>query len=377
MPTKTKVEQSASTLALQATFAQINKNFGPSTIIRGDQIKVLKKPRITTGCIAFDVALGGGWTVNSWHEIIGHESSGKTTMILKTIGANQAINPKFRVFWVASEDFNFEWAETCGCDLSRFDFMFDNGMKTVYGVMLEVMASREYDCVVLDSFPALVPEEEEEAEMGEWQVGLGARVNGKFLRKARPAIARSLIDEDRPVTCFFVNQWRDKIGLVFGDPRTTPGGKAKNYEFITRAEMSRDEWITEGEKTRKSKVGVVMKLHTIKNKSAAPEKLALADFYFEANEERIPVGDYDNAKALIAVGRLYGVVDLAGASYKYNDQSWQGAAKFSLALREDLGLQKVLWDDVMAAVGRKSSGIVVAATEDTPKPRRRLNRPKA
>ena len=372
MPTKQAA--SAARLALDATLAAINQEMGPGTIVRGSEIRTPKRARITSGSLTVDVALGGGWTVNSWHEIIGHESSGKTTLLLKTIAANQKENPAFEVFWVASEDFNMEWAEQLGCDLSRFTFMFDNGMKTVYGTVIEAIASREYDCCVIDSFPALVPEEEEDAEMNEWQVGLGARINSKFFRKQRPALNRSLIAEDRPITCFMVNQWRDKIGLVFGDPRTTPGGKAKNFEFITRVEMSRDEWITEGTtKANKVKVGVVLKAHTIKNKSAAPERLAVTDFYFDHNEARVPVGDYDEAKALIAVGRLFGIVELKGSFYAYDDQQWQGQEKFYLALREDLGLQAQLRNEIMTAVERKHPGSIEVVEE---KPRRRIQRAK-
>ena len=351
---------------------------GLGTIVRGSDIRTLKRPRITSGSLSLDVALGGGWAVNSWHELIGHESSGKTTLVAKTIAANQKANPDFEVFWAASEDANLEWLARLGCDLSRFTFMFDNGMKTVYGAVIEAIASREYDCCVIDSFPALVPEEEEEAEMNEWQVGLGARINSKFFRKQRPALNRSLIDEDRPITCFMVNQWRDKIGLVFGDPRTTPGGKAKNFEFVTRVETSRDEWITEGDtKTTKSKVGVVLKAHTIKNKTAAPERIAVTDFYFAPNEARVPVGDYDEAKALIAVGRLFGIIELNGAFYSYEDRKWQGQEKLYLALREELDLQERLRSEIMTAVERKHAGMIEVITpEETPKVRRRIQRAK-
>lgn len=368
MPTA-KTQPAKEVSSLDATFAEINKEFGAGTIVRGDQIKHTKRARIPTGSLVLDIALGGGWPVNSWQEIIGLESSGKSALVMKTIAANQERDKKWEAFWVASEDFDAAWAEQIGVDLKRVTIMNDNGMRTVYGTLIQVMASREFDAVVIDSYPALVPEEEEEAGMEDQQVGLGARVNGKFFRKGRPALSRSLINDDRPITCFMINQWRDKIGVIWGDPRTTPGGKNKNYEFVTRVELTRDEWITEGEKTKAEKVGITIKAHVKKNKSAAPEKVAVFDFYFAPNEQRIPVGSYDLVKETIAAGRLFGVVTMAGAFYRYGEQQWQGIGKISSALREDLGLQTQIREEVMAIVAQKASGLVTVEV-----PTRKLRR---
>lgn len=345
--------------SLAAKFAQINKELGEGTIVPGTQVKSYKRPRITSGCLALDVALGGGWPSNCWNEIIGLESSGKTTVILKTVAANQEADKNYKVFWVAAEDFDVAWAESLGCDLARFTFMFDNGMQTVYTAVIEVLASREFDAIVIDSMPALVPEEEEEGSMEDQQVGLGARINGKFFRKQRPALARSLTLADRPVTGFIVNQWRDKIGTMWGDPRTTPGGKNKNYEFVTRVELSRDEWLTED----KEKVGQTIKALTKKNKSAPPQRLAVFDFYFAQNGLRVPVGEYDNVKSLIAVGRLFQIVTLKGNQYCYDSQQWTGQAKFANELREDLGLQEQLRTEILSIVTKKQSGLVPVPTK--------------
>ena len=373
MVTKTKTTAPAvdgeARKKLQATFAQINKEMGAGTIVTGDQIKAYQRPRITSGCLPLDVALGGGWPSNCWNEIIGLESSGKTTVIMNTIAANQERQKDYKVFWVAAEDFDVSWAEMLRCDMSKFTMMFDNGMQTVYGTVIEVLASREFDCVVIDSLPALVPEEEEEGGMTDSQVGLGARVNGKFFRKQRPALARSLTEPDRPITGFIVNQWRDQIGVMWGDPRTTPGGKNKNYEFVTRVELSRDEWLLEG----KEKVGQTIKALIKKNKSAPPQRLAVFDFYFAPNELHLPVGSYDNVKALIAVGRLYDIVTLKGNQYCYDGQQWTGQAGFARALREDLGLQSTLSTEILAVSTRKTAGLSPASSSPG---RRKLNRPK-
>ena len=138
------------------------------------------------------------------------------------------------------------------------------------------MDNRAVDCVVLDSLPALIPNNEWDKDMEEFSVGLGARLTSKFFRKSAKAQRRSLIHEDRGCTGLIVNQWRQKIGVMWGDPRTTPGGLAKNFSYFARVEVKRDEWLKEG----KQAVGQTIKGRTIKNKTYKPQQQAVVDFYF-------------------------------------------------------------------------------------------------
>lgn len=349
--------------------AEINKEMGPETVVWGSQLRFLEVPRISSGSLALDTALGGGWTVNAWHEIYGDESSGKTTIIMKTIATQQAKDPNWTVFWIAAEEFVPEWATDLGCDLNRIIVMQTNILEEGTNAAIRVLETRTVDALVIDSLPALSPVTESEGSMEDQQVGQTARMMGKFFRKAYTAMKRSLVESDRPVTCFMVNQWREKIGIMFGDPRTTPGGRAKNYWYSTRVELKRDEWITEGEKRNQRKVGISIKCLTKKNKSYPPERVASFDFYFDHNELKIPPGNYDPAKELVTLAVYHGVFQVKGAYYHLGEDSWHGRAALEEQLRWDLSLQQRLRDAVLEVTAKGKH-----QEESKPRPSRRLVR---
>jgi recombination protein RecA len=228
--------------SIESIVASVNKALGAGAMLKGSEAR-LAIPRITTGILAYDVMLGGGWPANQWSEIVGNESSGKTALAYKTIAANQALDPNWTAMWVAAEEYVPSYAEAIGVDTSRLWVVECNLMEPVYDLILKALDNRVVDCIVLDSMPALVPSQEDEKEMDAYTVGLGARVNGKFFRKSSIVQRRSLVEEDRNCTGIIINQWRDSIGVVYGDPRTTPGGKAKNFAYFSRVETKRDEWI--------------------------------------------------------------------------------------------------------------------------------------
>jgi recombination protein RecA len=292
---------------------RINKKYGEGTIIKGSQLKGLTIPRVSTGSLSFDLMLGGGWPVNHWNEIIGQESAGKTVMAMKTVAANQALNPKFEVLWIAAEDLVPDWAEAAGMDLDRVDVIETNIMEAVYGIISDALEARSHDMIVLDSLPALVPGDEAEKEMHEPTVALGAKLSAKFFRKTNKTGGRSLIDaNDRPWTGIVINQWRERI-VMMGDPRTTPGGKAKNYEYFTRVEVSRSDWILGPGKRR---VGLEMKAKTLKNKVAPVNRVGIVDFYFDACDGFVP-GEYDTLKELFNIAVEHGIIEQGGGYYKF------------------------------------------------------------
>jgi recombination protein RecA len=346
MPTKKADPKSQ----IGAVIDEINKEYGPETVVLGSQIRFSEIPRISSGSLALDVALGGGWTVNSWHEIYGDESSGKTTIILKTIAAHQATDPNWTVFWIAAEDFVPSWARELGCDTDRIVVMQTNVLEEATNAAVRVLESRTVDALVIDSLPALSPVSESEGSMDDTQVGLAARLLGKFFRKAYTAMKRSMVETDRPVTCFMVNQWREKIGLTWGDPRVTPGGRAKNYWYFTRVELKRDEWLTEGEKRNQRKVGLSIKCLIKKNKGFPPERVAAFDFYFDHNEVGVSPGSYDPAKEILNLAIYYDVITTKGAYYYHGDESWHGRTALEEQVRWDLTLRQTLQDAVMDVV---------------------------
>ena len=328
---------------------QLNKKFGEGTVVLGQDIRDDIIGRITTGSLSLDVMLGGGWPTNQWHEIVGEPSNGKTAIALKTIAANQEKDPEFTTVWIAAEQWVPAYAEMCGVDLSRVYVINTNIMEEAYEAVISFVESKAVDCVVIDSLPALVPGAEDEKDMDEATVGRGALLTGKFFRKVGKASKRSLTEEERPFIGIVINQYRMKIGVMYGDPRTTPGGEAKNYAFFTRVEVKRDDWLERGTGQDKQRVGQTMKIRTLKNKSAPPSQAAYIDFYF-ADGETCTAGDYDFAKEIVALGIATKVIVRAGAYYRYEGQQWQGSDNLVKAIREDVDLKESLEREVMDAV---------------------------
>jgi recombination protein RecA len=326
----------------------LNKKFGSDTIVLGADIKDEVMGRMTTGSLALDVILGGGFPVNQWHEIVGEASNGKTAIALKTVAANQQRDPEFMTVWVAAESWVPSYAEMCGVDLSRVFVVATNVMEEAYEAVINLVETKAVDCVVIDSLPALVPMTEDEKNMDEATVGRGALLTGKFFRKVGKASRRSLTESERPFIGLIINQYRMKIGVMYGDPRTTPGGEAKNYAFFTRIEVKRDEWLETGTGQEKHKVGQTIKIRTLKNKSAPPSQVAYVDFYFDNGE--CYAGDFDFAKEIVALGILNKIITRAGAYYSYGDRKWQGANAVVQSIREEVDLKDALEKDVRTVV---------------------------
>lgn len=326
--------------------AKHNKKFGAGSLISGSDIKHLEVPRCTTGSLGFDGMLGGGWPLNQWNEVIGNESNGKTVLALKTIAANQALDPKYHALWVASEEWVGDWAELLGVDLSRITLHETNVMEEAFEVMLDMLDAKVVDAVVLDSYPALVPSSEDEKTMQEWQQGLGARLMGKFMRKSAKAQRRSLVVDERPCLALIINQWREKIGIVYGDPRTTPGGKAKNFSYFTRVEVARDAWIEQADKT---KVGLTIKARTVKNKTAPPQRTAQVDFYF-SDTPGFPAGEYDKTKEVFTLAVAHDIIERGGAMYKYDGRKWKGKDEVLVALRSEPDLISAISAEVLNTI---------------------------
>lgn len=340
--------------------AKLNKKFGADTIVIGSDIRDLSE-RFPTGSLALDVALGGGWPINQWHEIVGEESNGKTAVAFKTIAANQKRDPEFTTVWVAAEQWVPAYAEMCGVDVSRLFVIESNIMEEVYEAVIQIIESKAVDCVVIDSLPALVPSAEDQKEMDEFTVGRGALMTNKFFRKVGKSSKRSLVEEERPFIGIMINQWRDKVGVMYGDPKTTPGGKGKNFAYFTRVEVKRDEWIEAGAGDNKRRVGQTIKARTIKNKSAPPQQVAYVDFYF-MDGGTVPAGEYDFAKEIVALGIINKVISRAGAYYRYTfkgeQRQWQGADNMVLSIKEEIDLREALEKDVLEVVKAGSKYVV-------------------
>ena len=327
---------------LAALVARINKKH-PGALFPASDIG--RSPRLPSGSFSLDMALGGGWPTNVWAEIAGRESSGKTSIAHKTVAACQAADPDFTTLWIAAEAYDEVWAKTLGVDTDRVTLDKRQGMEDVYDAMAEATHSKAVDLLVLDSYPALIADEEAAKAMNEASVALGAKLTAKFFRKA--AISRASDGSERPMLGILINQFRQKIGgyAPHGQvAKTRPGGDAKDYAYSVRLEVARSEYIEEERPGRgKSRVGQTMKITTAKNKTFAPGKVASVDFYFEDTEHLgFKAGDYDGAKELMMHGVLTEAITRAGAYYTMGETRVKGRDGLLDLLRGDLTAQEQL-----------------------------------
>ena len=339
--------------------AQLNKKYGANTVVSASN--VVNTKRITTGSLTLDVVLGGGWPMNRWVELVGEASHGKTAIALRTIAANQKVNPDFTAVWIAAEDFDAKYAELCGVITERVILVETNSMENAYEAVIKFMESKAVDMVVIDSLPALVPGAEDEKEMDEFTVGRGALITNKFFRKVASATKRDLIESERPVLGMMINQYRMKIGVMHGDPRTTPGGLGKDYAYSIRCEVKRDEWLEVGTGQDKRRVGQTIRVRTIKNKTYPPQQTAYLDFYF-SDGGPVDAGGYDSGKEIVALSILNGIVDRRGGWMYYNERKWQGAQALIDSLREEVDLRTELTVAVMDTL--KSAPVLMLSTDE-------------
>jgi recombination protein RecA len=336
----------------EAFAARMNKALKAELLISADQLVVPK--RFTTGSLSADVILGGGWPGNQWAEVIGKSSAGKTFLALKSIAANQALDPAFTALWVCSEHYNTEWAEALGVDNSRVVAVPTQQMETALQVLLEGTDSQEFDALVLDSFPALLPSEEAEKAMDEFTTAVGARTLGKWVRKAGDASRRPYDGSGRPFFGIIINQWRDQIGGFsrFGTPQTSPGGHGKDYFYYCRVDVSRKEYIKEKRPgiSEPVVVGQTQIIKTIKNKSAAPQQRTEVDLFVRRCFARgLNRGDYDVAAEYFNVGRALQIIGQRGSYFTFGGQQWQGKDAMNQAIRSEPELRDRLRAEVLEA----------------------------
>ena len=330
--------------------AQLNKKFGDGVVVLASDIRPDLIPRITSGSTTLDYVLGGGFPGNQWNELVGEPSHGKTALALKTIAANQRLNPDYTTVWVAAEQWVPEYALMCGVDMERVIVIETSIMEEAYQAVIQFAESKSVDAIVIDSLPALSPMPEMEKDMSEATVGRGALLTNKFFRVVGTAMKRSLIEDERPVLGLIINQYRMKIGVMHGDPRTTPGGEGKNYAFFTRCEVRRDEWIEIGSGNSKTRVGQRIKVRTLKNKTAPPQRVAYFDFYFAEGGNCAP-GEFDFAKEIASLAVVMGYIERKGGWFYYGERKWQGIESVITSLREEIDLKEEIQTKVLESDG--------------------------
>ncbi|MDT7659451.1 MAG: recombination protein RecA [Pseudonocardiales bacterium] len=302
--------------ALEMALAQIDKNFGKGSVMRlGDETRAPLEV-IPTGAIALDVALGiGGLPRGRVVEIYGPESSGKTTVALHSV-ANAQRGGGIVAFIDAEHALDPDYAKALGVDTDALLVSQPDSGEQALEIADMLVRSGALDLIVIDSVAALVPRAEIEGEMGDSHVGLQARLMSQALRKITGGLSNS------GTTAIFINQLREKIGVMFGSPETTTGGKALKFYASVRLDIRRIETLKDGTDA----VGSRTRVKVVKNKVAPPFKQAEFDILFGHGISR--------EGSLIDVGVEQALIRKSGAWYTYEgDQLGQGkenARKFML-----------------------------------------------
>lgn len=299
--------------ALKAALSQIEKNFGKGAIMRmGDQ-EVVKLPKVSSGSISIDLALGGGYPKGRIIEVYGPESSGKTTICLHAAAEFQKAGGVV-AFIDAEHALDPAYAAKVGVDVDNLLLSQPDSGEQALDICEALVRSGGVDLIVVDSVAALTPRAEIEGDMGDSHMGLQARLMSQALRKLTATAAKM------GTTIIFINQLRMKIGVMFGNPETTTGGNALKFYASIRVEVRKGGKLETGTGDDKEAHGNEARIKIVKNKVAPPFKTADVDIIF--NEGISKAGD------LLDVAVRLDIIQKAGAFYSYLDTKLgQGKAK--------------------------------------------------
>jgi recombination protein RecA len=328
--------------AISNAVSQIERQFGKGSIMRMGDEGLGKVASISTGALALDLALGvGGVPRGRVIEIFGPESSGKTTLALHIIAETQKAGG-LAAFIDAEHALDPTYAEVIGVDLENLYFSQPDNGEQALEIADTLVRSGALDLVVVDSVAALVPRAEIEGEMGDSHVGLQARLMSQALRKLSGSLSRS------GTTAIFINQLREKIGVMFGSPETTPGGRALKFYSSIRLDIRRIGALKAGNDT----VGNQTRVKVVKNKVAPPFKVV--DFDIMYGEGISKEG------SLLDIGIDNGVVQKSGAWFAYGDERLgQGRENAKLFLKENDEVRERVLADIYERLG-----LVEAPEED-------------
>jgi len=321
--------------ALEMAISQVEKQFGKGSIttLTADAVD-LENGAISTGCLSLDQALGaGGIPKGRVVEIYGPESSGKTTLALHIIAESQKKGGN-ALYIDAEHAVDPSYAEKIGVDLNRLHFSQPDHGEQALEIMDNMLRSGALDVIVVDSVAALVPRAEIEGEMGDTHVGLQARLMSQAMRKLTGTVARA------GTAVIFINQIREKIGIVYGNPETTPGGRALKFYSSVRMEIRRVTTIKDGQNS----LGNRTRVKVVKNKVAPPFKQAEFDIMY--NEGISYLGD------ILDLAEKADIIEKMGSWYSYGETKiGQGRENAKSFLSENEDVRNEVVSKVRAFIG--------------------------
>ena len=308
--------------SLEKVLSDIEKQFGKGSIMKLGDNKHMKVDVVSSGCLSLDIALGvGGYPKGRIIEIYGPESSGKTTFALQAIAEHQKLGGR-AAFIDAEHALDPVYAERLGVNIDELLLSQPDTGEQALEICEALVRSEALSIVVIDSVAALVPQAEIDGEMGDSHVGLQARLMSQALRKLSGTINKT------QTTCIFINQLREKVGVMFGNPETTPGGRALKFYASIRLDIRRHEQLKMGDGV----VGNRTTIKVVKNKVAPPFKTASVDImYGEGVSHEGEILD-------LAVDA--GIVEKTGAWYSYGTEKLgQGKENVKLLLKDNFELR--------------------------------------
>ena len=322
--------------ALQAAMAKIEKDFGKGTIMRLGDESVENVEVVPTGSIALNAALGvGGYPKGRIIEIYGPESSGKTTLAIHAIAEAQKAGG-VAAFIDAEHAFDRFYAEKLGVDINNLWISQPDNGEQALEIADQLIRSSAVDIIVIDSVAALTPKKEIEGDMGDNVVGLQARLMSQALRKLTSTVSKT------NTTCIFINQLREKIGVMFGNPETTTGGNALKFYASVRLDIRRVTSIKDGDNV----VGNQVRVKVVKNKVAPPFRKAEFEILFGEGISKI--GE------ILDLGVEYGLIQKSGSWFSYNGSKLaQGRDATKVLLRDNPELCEELEAQIMEAIKNK------------------------
>lgn len=322
--------------ALEMAIAQIEKQYGKGAVMKLGQTTTYTVDAIPTGSIALDLALGiGGVPRGRIIEIYGPESSGKTTVSLEIIAQAQKLGGEV-AFIDVEHALDPVYAGHLGVDIDNLLVSQPDTGEQALEITEALVRSGAIDVIVLDSVAAMTTKAEIEGEMGDSHVGLQARLMSQALRKLTGVISKS------NCVAVFINQVREKIGVIYGNPETTPGGRALKFYSSVRIEVRRGEQIKNGSEV----IGNRTKCKVVKNKVAPPFKECIFDIMYGTG--------ISHEGELVDMGVEFGIVQKGGAWFSYNDQKiGQGRDNAKIFLKDNPEIAQEIEDKVRAAAKEK------------------------